>query len=213
MGIRFMAFTPNLIQPDQIQSPQDLFNFCRDELIIGVKKSKHPFHLCTLCTVMDGRPFARTVVSRGVNPNLTQCRIHSDKRSQKNNHIMQSPHVALVYYSPIQKLQIRVEGIAQMVSNTNDEDYFFDTSSPHSQLCYAFPSPPGTVIEEKTKERRYPQITIYDIDAHKSSARTNFSAISITIQSMDALWLSKSEHIRMHGQRIDNAWDLKFIIA
>ena len=213
MGVRFMAFAPNLIQVDHIQSPQDLFNFCRNELIIAVKQSKHPFHLSTFCTVFDGRPYARTVVSRGVNESLTECRIHSDKRSQKNNHILQSPHVALVYYSPPQKLQIRLEGLAQMIRNTNKEDYFFDTSSPHSQLCYAFPKPPGTVIEEKTKERRYPDISIHDIDTHRDHARKNFSAIFITVHAMDALWLSKSEHIRIHGQKMDKEWDLKFIIA
>ena len=78
-------------------------------------------------------------------------------------------------------------------------------------LCLS--SPPGTVIKDKTKERLYPQISIHELDAHRDNARDNFSAIVITIHSMDALWLSKSEHIRIHGQHIENEWDLKFIIA
>ena len=146
-----MAFTPNLIQIDQIQSPQDLFNFCRDELILGVKKSKHPFHLCTFCTVIDGRPSARTVVSRGVNDCLTQCRIHSDKRSQKNRHILESPNVALLYYSQPQKLQIRFEGHAHAIANKVDEDFFLiRLPRIHS---YAMPFPALQELSLKIKPK------------------------------------------------------------
>ena len=208
-----MAFTPNLIQNDQIQSPEHLFNFCRDELILGVKKSKHPFHLCTFCSVNDGKPFARTVVSRGMNQTLSQCRIHSDKRSQKNKHILTSPNVALVYYSAPQKLQVRFEGIAEVICNKEDEDYYFDTSSTHSQRCYAYPIPPGSDIEDKTKERLHPEILMDNFDQHRPLARENFSAIKVNIHALDVLWLSKSEHIRIQGQRNENEWMLKFVVA
>lgn len=208
-----MAFTPNLIQTDQIKSPNDLFNFSRDELILGVKKSKHPFHLCTFSSVHNDRPFARTVVSRGIDEHLTQCRIHSDMRSQKNKHILESPNVALVYYSQPQKLQVRFEGIAHVLTNKEMQDYFFDTSSPHSQLCYAYPSSPGTIITEKTKECVHPEVSIQNLDTCQPLARQNFSAIIITLQVMDALWLSTSGHVRIQGHRIENEWDLKFVIA
>jgi len=163
--------------------------------------------------VHNGRPFARIVVSRGINEHLTQSRIYSDMRSQKNKHILESPTVALVYYSQAQKLQVRFEGIAHVSENKETQDYFFDTSSPHSQLCYAYPSSPGTIITDKTKECVHPEVSIQTLETCRPLARQNFSAIIITLQVMDALWLSTSGHIRIQGHRIENEWDLKFVIA
>ena len=84
MGRDYLAPDLNIIQQGDIKTPDDLFNFAKKELIIAVKKSKHPFHLCTLSTInLKGEPELRTVVSRGLDEKLNQLRIHSDQRSQK----------------------------------------------------------------------------------------------------------------------------------
>lgn len=213
MGGYFMAYSINLINNDQIQTPQDLFAFCRDELILGVKKSKHPFHLCTFCSVMEDRPFSRTVVSRGMNPSLTECRIHSDRRSQKNHQLMSNPNVSLVYYSQQQRLQVRFEGTACILMDQAKADHYFITSSQHSQQCYAYPMSPGAAINERTKEEQYPELSVNESDASMDEARKNFSVIDVSIQALDALWLSKKGHVRIHGIHNANDWDLKFVVA
>lgn len=213
MGGYFMAYSVNIIDNDHIQMPRDLFVFCRDELILGVRKSKHPFHLCTFCSVMDDRPFSRTVVSRGINHSLTECRIHSDRRSQKNHQLMSNPNVSLVYYSQQQRLQVRFEGTANILTNQAQEDHYFSTSSQHSQQCYAYPMSPGMAIQERTKEEQYPGISFNESDTSMHEATKNFSVIYVSIQSLDALWLSKKGHVRIHGIYDANDWDLKFVVA
>ena len=208
-----MAYSLNIIGNDHIQTPQDLFVFCRDELTLGVKKSKHPFHQCTFCSVMNNRPFSRTVVSRGMNHSLTECRIHSDRRSQKNHQLMSNPNVSLVYYSQQQRLQVRFEGIASLLTDQAQADPYFYTSSHHSQQCYAYSMPPGAPIQERTKEERYPEISVIESEESMDEARKNFSVICITIHTLDALWLSKQGHIRIQGTHNNNDWDLKFVVA
>ena len=204
-----MAFNANLIDRSSIQSPEDLFNFCRNELILGVKKSKHPFHLCAMSSVQNNAPFSRMVVSRGITPSLTECRIHSDQRSQKNQHLFDNPNVALLYYSAPQKLQVRLTGSATI--NNDLINPHFSSSSTHSQLCYAYPTPPSTIISEPTKESLHPNVlaTQFCID----TAKAHFSSIHIQIQTLDALWLSKSGHIRIQGTLKNNEWALNFVVA
>ena len=125
---------------------------------------------------------------------------------------MESPNVALLYYSQPQKLQIRFEGIAHVLTNKEmTRTIFLIRLRRIHSFAMPFPSSPGTIIEDKTKECVHPEVSIQNLDAHR--AHQNFSAIVITIHSMDVLWLSKSEHVRIQGHRIENERDLKFVIA
>ena len=208
-----MAYSLNLLTSEQIHDPSALFKFAVGELQLGVKKSKHPFHLVSLCSSIDNMPDARTVVSRGIDENLTHVRIHSDQRSQKNSQLISNENVALLYYSSAQKLQVRLHGIAQVITQDNERKSFFDSSSLHSKLCYAFPIAPGSALKEQTKEAQFESITAANFDDYEAVAQTNFSVINVQILDADILWLSKSGHIRIMGERTNDTWNFEFVVA
>ena len=153
-----MAYSHNLLNVADIKSANDLFNFAVKELQIGVKKSKHPFHLVSLCTIKDQTPYARTVVSRGIDEELVSVRIHSDVRAEKISQIATDNQVALLYYSSEQKLQVRLNGVAEIVNAPGELLNYFNSSSLHSKLCYAFPIAPGEPLKEQTKEAQFKDI-------------------------------------------------------
>jgi hypothetical protein len=72
---------------------------------------------------------------------------------------------------------------------------------------------PGASIQKKTKEEQYPGISITESHAYMNESRKNFSVIHISIQTLDALWLCKKGHVRIHGIHDANNWDLKFVVA
>ena len=214
MGRYYMAHDLNIIQKTGISEPIELFKFARNELISGVKKSNHPFHLCTLATVNNkNAPELRTVVSRQVESSLESIIIHSDNRSSKNEQINQNPNVSLLYYSFPQRLQIRLTGRAEVIHNSVENTRRFSESSPHAQICYAYPNTPGTDINKPTKEGLNSEINVKQIDTIKVSALANFSHIKTTIQTIDLLWLNKKGHVRVFGTKDNGDWLFKFIVA
>ena len=209
-----MAHDLNIIQKTGISEPIELFKFARNELISGVKKSNHPFHLCTLATVNNkNAPELRTVVSRQVESSLESIIIHSDNRSSKNEQINQNPNVSLLYYSFPQRLQIRLTGLAEVIHNSDENTRRFSESSPHAQICYAYPNAPGTDINKPTKEDLNSEINVKQIHAIKDVALSNFSHIKITIKTIDLLWLNKKGHVRVFGSKDNGEWLFKFIVA
>ena len=214
MGRYYMAHDLNLIQNTGITKPEQLFEFARSELVTGVKKSNHPFHLCTLATISnESAPDLRTVVSRHVESSLESIIIHSDKRAAKNRQIHHNPNVSLLYYSVPQKLQIRFTGQATVIDNGDENTRRFLESSPHAQICYAYPNAPGTSITNPTKEGLNPEINVKQIDAIKDIAHSNFSHIKTTIQTIDLLWLNRKGHVRVFGEKHNSDWLFKFIVA
>ena len=209
-----MAHDLNVIQNTGITEPKELFEFARNELVTGVKKSNHPFHLCTLATInTQNAPELRTVVSRHVESSLESIIIHSDKRSSKNEQINLNPNVSLLYYSFLQRFQIRLTGVAEVIHNGDENTRRFLESSPHAQVCYAYPNAPGTDINIPTKEGLNPEINVKQIDAIKDVAHSNFSHIKTTIKTIDLLWLNKKGHVRVFGEKDNGDWLFKFIVA
>ncbi|MEK9727123.1 MAG: pyridoxamine 5'-phosphate oxidase family protein [Candidatus Margulisiibacteriota bacterium] len=209
-----MASDFNLMQLDHVSVPNDLLAFAKNELILGVKQSNHPFHTCVLGSMtLEGNPDLRTVVSRGVNSEFDQVRVHSDQRSLKNQQLQQHKDVALLYYSPQQKLQVRLKGKATVVNHGDINTDFFASSTPHSQICYAYPLAPGTPIDLPKKETMFNEINVSQIDQIKPQALANFSHIIIHFNSADILWLNRRGHIRVASQLTDSGWNSKFIVA
>ena len=208
-----MAYSHNLLNVTDIKSANDLFNFTVKELQIGVKKSKHPFHLVSLCSIKDQIPYARTVVSRGIDEELQSVRIHSDVRAEKISQITANNNVALLYYSSEQKLQVRLHGMADIVTAPGELMNYFNSSSLHSKLCYAFPVSPGQTLDEKTKEAQFSEINESNFQTYESSAKDHFSVIKIKIFSADILWLCRSGHIRIQGDRNNGNWEFDFVVA
>ncbi|UUX96761.1 pyridoxamine 5'-phosphate oxidase family protein [Aquabacterium sp. J223] len=79
------------------------------ELARAVTDRDHAWRLGVLATVDDGRPDARTVVLREVEPAARLLRLYTDARSAKVRQLLLQPRGCLVLWSPGLSWQVRLD--------------------------------------------------------------------------------------------------------
>lgn len=100
--------------------------------------SHKDFNAMTLCTVDDrGRPSARVVLLKGIEGD--QFEFYTNYDSRKGLDIKSNPAVALCFYWPELERQIRIEGIAEKMSEEESTKYF--NSRPYGSQIGALASP------------------------------------------------------------------------
>lgn len=130
----------------------EMFTRVINELKLGPVQRKHPFHIMQLATVRsDGqfwRPEIRSVVFKEFIEDTFEFIFHTDKRSPKFTQIEKNHSVALHLYDFYSKLQIRVEGEAQVLER-NHPVYLnhVKSLSPSGLRCYVGPFPPSTSMD------------------------------------------------------------------
>jgi pyridoxamine 5'-phosphate oxidase len=79
----------------------------------------------TLATVTpDGRPAARMVICRGVDPAAGWFVFYTDRQSDKGRDLARQPHAALVFHWEALERQIRVEGPVSLVADADGDRYW-----------------------------------------------------------------------------------------
>jgi pyridoxamine 5'-phosphate oxidase len=100
----------------------------------------------TLSTVnSDGQPSARVLLLKGVDQGGFE--FYTNYKSDKGQEIDFNPKVALSFFWPALERQIRIEGIAEKLSETESTTYF--KSRPHGSQVGAWVSPQSNVIESR----------------------------------------------------------------
>jgi len=100
----------------------------------------------TLATVKyDGRPTARIVLLKGIEPNGFVFYTNYD--SNKGKQIASNPYASLVFFWPELQRQIRIEGNVEKISE-QDSDYYF-TSRPIESQIGAHASPQSKPLENR----------------------------------------------------------------
>lgn len=146
--------------------------------------SRHP----SLVTVdAEGRLQVRTVVLRRVEPEARVLGFHSDRRSQKVHALQALPSCAVHVYDSRRRLQLRVSGQAAVHLDGAAVDAEWQRLPPGSRDSYAVLAAPGSVVAHPTQglER-----------GDDAWARSQFCYITIAVQSIEALWLRPSGHLR-----------------
>ena len=93
------------------------FKELKNELQKGVHKKGHPFRYGTFATIgLETLPRLRTVVLRRVSENLNLT-FYIDKRSKKPIHIKENNKVSLLFYHPKQLLQLKIVGLASIITD------------------------------------------------------------------------------------------------
>jgi pyridoxamine 5'-phosphate oxidase len=96
-----------------------------------------------LATCDSGRPSARTVLLKSVS--AAGFTFYTNYSSHKGAQIAANPAVALHFGWYALQRQVRVEGVAEMVSRTESEDYF--RSRPRGSQLGAWASAQSSVVE------------------------------------------------------------------
>ncbi|WP_396633785.1 pyridoxamine 5'-phosphate oxidase family protein [Maribacter sp. R86514] len=169
------------------------------ELQNGVNEKGHPFRFIAMATVGNETiARLRTVVLREITEDL-RITIYTDSRTQKMKHIAQNNQVSFLLYHPEKMLQLKVEGTAQIVTNTERLKTTWQTIQPNSRKDYITQTTPGSLIKnpdnvEYIEEKNY------------------FSIIDITPTKIEYLKLKRPNHIRALFKNEDNSWNGEFLV-
>jgi len=181
---------------DFTQPAVSLINDLFKELGRASVDDKHPFRFCYLATTeVDHVPAQRTVVLRRILPS-GEILIFTDYRSPKVQEIKQQNQVALMFYDPLQKLQIRFQALATI----HHQDALclreWSKLNDHQKNDYQTTLPPGSDLLDQ-------ELT----SSQDSSLGSNFfSMISLKPLNIDILQLKPNGHQRMVGKYENREW-------
>jgi hypothetical protein len=151
-----------------------------------------------------GFPDARMVVLRGFDPSARLFSVHTDRRSAKFAALGASPRVALLFYEPRARIQLRVQALATRHVDDAVAQAAWDRATPGSRRCYLGQAPgsplaaPGSGLPAEL-ETRAPTLD----ETAPGAAR--FAVIRARMLRLDWLHLAAGGHRRACFDWPDNA--------
>lgn len=195
-----------------LSSLPDGLSRCWEELTAGVRSAKHGFHLMTVASVADGEPQARTVVLRAVDPSRWEVRFHTDRRSTKCSELRRAPAVALTWYDPRRRLQLRGRGVARIIDQGTEHDLLWAQIPLMSRRIYLVTAPPGTPVSAPSTALP-PAVHDRDPTPLESEAgKEHFAAAVITLSEIEALELHATGHLRARWRRVGTTAEGEWLI-
>lgn len=162
----------------------------------GASDRRSALHTPVLVTHgSDGFPAARTVVLRGVDPNLRTIAIHSDYRAGKVTDITGNNRAAVVFYDPRKKIQIRSTGHCRIHHLDDVARNAWRKVPTLSRRCY-LADPPGSIAEKPSSG--FPSELEKQAPALEQSEMgfKNFVVIRFELLALEWLYLSARGHRR-----------------
>ena len=176
-----------------------------DLIVKSVRARTAPMHTPVVSTIgRDGRPRSRVVVLRAFEPESRVLRFHTDVRSEKYHELAADPRIAVLFYDPAEKIQLRVEGHATLHRDDEVGDAAWASSQAMSKLCYATEPGPGYEIDHRD------DFYLPRDRAEAETGRAHFAAVTIVIDELDFLWLGSEGNrravYRFNPQQTDARW-------
>lgn len=176
---------------DQVSA---LWQMALAELVRANVDKKHPFRYMTLAT-LGTYPECRWVVSRNFSEQQ-EVLLYTDSRTPKVEQITSNPKVAVTWYHPRKKLQIRMKGIAEVLLSGPIYD-------KHYQMVKEYPDDYNTLLAPGTANDNS---TVHTGD-------TNLAVIKIASLAFDILLLDRAGHQRAQLQKEHGEWTGKMVTA
>jgi pyridoxamine 5'-phosphate oxidase len=152
---------------------------------------KHPWRVAGFCTQSAQGPSSRSVILRKVFPSARQLVFFTDIRSEKIRDIADCQRVAVLFWNPNQNLQLRSAGTAAVLADPVVVDQYWQTIPDYARRDYGSVDAPGAVLSSSAEGG-------YDL----SVSRQHFAVLTIELDKLDCLQLSRDEH-----QRQRFTWD------
>jgi len=168
-----------------------------NELQKAIKDGKHEYHCFYLATINKKEPKIRTVVLRALNENKNTLSFHTDLRSDKVKEIQSNRNVSALFYDKKRRIQIRIQGDAQLDKNSNKLKKIWSSMRPESKLCYMGPFAPGEKLDQF--QPNLPNHNAQNITTkNNKKGYENFCRVTIYLESLDWLQLEHSGHQRIY---------------
>ena len=197
-------------------SLEELLSDAWTSLVKAVKDARHEWHLPVVSTIdPDGRPSARVVVLRDVQPASLAgpwLACHTDRRSRKVAELAGGAGTAAwTFYERERKVQLRVVGSTRVHLEDDVADEAWARSSASSRRCYLAPHGPSEEIESWDPNLPVEWMkSVPDLESSEAGRR-NFAVVRTTVQEMERLELHHDGHLRSRwrwrgAELIDSGW-------
>ena len=175
---------------------------------LGIQKAKHDYHSFIFSTVSKNSPDSRTVILRDFDEHKPAIWFHSDKRSKKILHLEENENVSALFYDKSRKVQLRINGIADIEEDIEHNKKIWNSMRPESKLCYMGPYAPSQKISQF--EPNTLKKSAHDLDKEDEHlGLSRFCRIRITIKKLDWLKLDYKGHQRLEfkfGKKVKTQW-------
>ena len=179
-----------------------------ENINLGIQKAKHDYHSFVFSTVSKNSPDSKTVILRDFDEHEPAIWFHSDKRSKKILHLEENENVSALFYDKSRKVQLRINGIADIEEDIEHNKKIWDSMRPESKHCYMGPYAPSQKISqfEPNTLKKY----AHDLDKEDEHlGLSRFCRIRIKIKKLDWLKLDYKGHQRLEfkfGKKVKTQW-------
>ena len=188
--------------------PFQIINSEWENINLGIQKAKHDYHSFVFSTVSKNSPDSKTVILRDFDEDKPAIWFHSDRRSKKILHLEENKNVSALFYDKSRKVQLRINGIADIEEDIEHNKKIWDSMKPESKLCYMGPYAPSQKINQF--EPNTLNKSAHDLDKEDEHlGLSRFCRIRITIKKLDWLKLDYKGHQRLEfkfGKRTKTQW-------
>ena len=179
-----------------------------ENIKLGIQKAKHDYHSFVFSTISKNSPESRTVILRDFDEHKPAIWFHSDRRSKKILHLEENEKVSALFYDKSRKVQLRINGIADIEEDIEHNKRIWDSMRPESKLCYMGPYAPSQKINQF--EPNTLKKSAHDLDKKDEHlGLSRFCRIRIKIKKLDWLKLDYKGHQRLEfkfGKKVKTQW-------
>ena len=179
-----------------------------ENINLGIQKAKHDYHSFVFSTISKNSPDSRTVILRDFDEHKPAIWFHSDRRSKKILHLEENENVSALFYDKSRKIQLRINGIADIEEDIEHNKKIWNSMRPESKLCYMGPYAPSQKINQF--EPNTLKKSAHDLDQEDEHlGLSRFCRIRIKIKKLDWLKLDYKGHQRLEfkfGKKIKTQW-------
>lgn len=164
--------------------------------------TRSPLNFLQMATSgLDGAPQVRTIVLRGSSAHAGTVSFVTDIRSQKIAEIRNDPRVSLLGYDNTAMVQIRMSGVAEIVTDANERRGMWTALKGRTLVLFDAPLAPGTPIDGAGS-------ALHPGDGAQGPEEPfeRFALVRVRIDTLDWLDLAAEPHQRGLYRRSDAGW-------
>ena len=170
------------------------------DLSLPVGGIPNPFRLMQLATVnAEGQPKVSTVVLRHADESTKSIIFYADKRSAKCAEILAEPRVGITSVDPSGKLQLRMKGRGEPVSDVSLLTKHWEQARGRTQALFRHGSIPGEAISAPSSA----------YETHLEGFE-NFALVTVHLRKIEWLDLTQDIHQRarfiLQGEHWQAGW-------
>ena len=180
-------------------------------ILAGSLKGKDPLHTFVLATNTENSVDLRTVVLRKTDVKNRLLYFHSDVRAPKVDQIRHTKEVAILFYDPIKRIQIRIKAKPFLHGGDIFSEELWSETRLSARKYYLSHKPPGSFLENAF-DSLPDHLHGFDPNREESeNGKTNFLVVSLHVIHIDWLFLCSQGHKRASFLYNENGYEGSFI--